>query len=63
MIKTTYPPAFNEFWAELNKIKTRALGSKPEALQACKALKITLSDYPFLLDQYKEQKLEKEMLL
>ena len=62
MIKTTYSADFEAFWADLNKIKTRTLGSKPEAYRACEALQVEDSDYEYLLTQYKLQKLQKERL-
>jgi len=53
MIKTTYPQWFEDFWKQALALKTRTLGSKPDAYKSAKSLKMGAEDVEMVIQTFK----------
>ena len=53
--RKAYPVWFNDFWAQANELKTRSLGSKDQAYNEAKRLKMAPADVPEVLKGFKKK--------
>ena len=53
MIKTTYSQWFEDFWKQALALKTRTLGSKPDAYKSAKSLKMGADDVEMVIQTFK----------